>query len=84
MRQYRITTADLNPPSDGDCYLSPDDPIWQIMPAGQLGGLGSEEALASYRTLQLPQIKTDNKGAIAKELGLEPGTEAWFKHWFGK
>ncbi len=84
MRQYRVTTADLNSTSDDDCYLSPDDPIHALKGVSQLGGLGSEEALAQYRTLQLPSIQGSNKGQIARELGLQPGTEAWFKHWFGK
>jgi hypothetical protein len=63
--------------------LAPDDPIWQLMPASQMGGLGSGTALAAYNAQQLPQIKTDNRGAEARELGLKPGTDAWFKHWFG-
>lgn len=84
MRQIRITTQSLNPSSDEDCYLAPDDPIWDLMPASQMGGLGSETALAKYRASQLPQVKTDDKGKVARELGLQPGTEAWFKHWFGK
>lgn len=83
MRQYRVTTADLNQTSDNDCYLSPDDPIHQLKGVSQLGGLGSEEALSQYRTLQLPSIAGSNKGQEARELGLKPGTEAWFKHWFG-
>jgi hypothetical protein len=83
MKQYRITTADLNQSSDDDCYLSPDDPIHQLKGVAQLGGLGSEEALAQYRSLNLPKVKGTDKGQIARELKLEPGTDAWFKHWFG-
>lgn len=84
MKQFRITSADLLPPSDNDCYLAPDDPVWDLMPASQMGGLGSENLLAKYRTSQLPQVQTTDKGKVARELGLEPGTEAWFKHWFGR
>jgi hypothetical protein len=84
MKQFRITTASLTPQSDNDCHLSPDDPIWDLLPASQMGGMGSEDLLAKYRAKQLPQVKTDDKGKIARELGLEPGTEAWFKHWFGR
>jgi hypothetical protein len=83
MRQYRVTTADLNQSSSDDCVLSPDDPIHQLKGVSQLGGLGSEAALAQYRTLQLPSITGSNKGQEARELGLKPGTDAWFKHWFG-
>jgi hypothetical protein len=84
MRQVRITTADINPQSDNDCYLSPDDPIWDMMPAAQMGGLGSEGALAAYRSKNLPQINTDDRGRIAREQNIQPGTDAWFKHWFGR
>jgi hypothetical protein len=83
MRQYRITTADINPKSDDDCYIAPDDPMWAMMPASQMGGLGSETALANYLNSTIPQIKTNDKGQIAREQNIQPGTDAWFKHWFG-
>lgn len=83
MRQYKITSADLNQSSDDDCILSPDDPIHNLMPASQLGGLGSSTALEQYNSLLHTKVKGSNKGQVAREQGLEPGTEAWFKHWFG-
>jgi hypothetical protein len=83
MKQYRITTADLNQTSDDDCYLAPDDPIHQLKAASQMGGLGSEAALAQYRQLQLPTIVSNTKGQQAREQGIKPGTQEWFKHWFG-
>ena len=84
MKQYRITSADLNQTSSDDCVLSADDPIHSMKGVSQLGGLGSEEALAQYRTLQLPSIQGSNKGQIAREQDIKPGTDAWFKHWFGR
>jgi hypothetical protein len=84
MKQYRVTSADVNPAADDDCYLAPDDPIHQLMPSAMMGGLGSEEALAQYRQLQLPNIQGSNKGQIAREQNIKPGTQEWFKHWFGK
>jgi hypothetical protein len=84
MRQYRITTADINPKSDDDCYIAPDDPMWDMMPASSMGGLGSEAALANYLNSSIPQVKTDDKGRIAREQNIQPGTDAWFKHWFGR
>lgn len=83
MKQYRVTSADLNTTSEDDCVLSPDDPIHQLKGVSQLGGLGSEEALSQYRTLQLPSIQGSNKGQIAREQNIQPGTQEWFKHWFG-
>ena len=84
MKQYRVTTADLNTTSDDDCVLSPDDPIHAMKGVSQLGGLGSEAALGQYRQLQLPSIQGSNKGQIAREQNIQPGTDAWFKHWFGR
>jgi hypothetical protein len=83
MKQYRITSADLNPSSDDDCYLAPDDPIHQLKAVSMMGGLGSEAALAQYNSLQKPQIQGSDKGRVAREQKIEPGTDAWFKHWFG-
>lgn len=83
MKQYRITSADLNPSSDEDCYLAPDDPIHELMPASMMGGLGSAEALARYNaTMNYPVVGSD-KGQIAREQNIKPGTQEWFKHWFG-
>lgn len=84
MKQFRVTTADLNQTSDDDCYLDPNDPIHQLKGVSQMGGLGSSSALANYNSLRLPSIKTDDRARIAREQNIEPGTDAWFKHWFGK
>ena len=83
MQQYRITTANITPSDTDDCVLSPNDPIHQLMGISQLGGIGSEEALAQYRATQAPVIAGSNKGQIAREQNIQPGTDAWFKHWFG-
>jgi hypothetical protein len=84
MKQYKITSADLNPPEDNDCYLAPDDPIHALKPASMMGGLGSMEALMRYKSnMSQPNIGS-NKGQIQREQGIKPGTEEWFKLWFGK
>lgn len=82
MKQYRITTADIIPKSDDDCYLSPDDPIHELMKT--IGGIGSEQALATYLQSSRPTIIGSDKGQIAREQNIQPGTEEWFKHWFGR
>ena len=84
MRQIRITTADLCPPSDDDCYLAPDDPVHEFKKVSMMGGLGSEHALANYMNSQIPLIAGSDKGRIAREQNIQPGTEEWFKHWFGR
>jgi|688.fasta_scaffold39826_2 hypothetical protein len=84
MKQYRITSADFVPKSDDDCYLSPDDPIHELMKTSQLGGIGSEAALARYNHSSLPIITGSDKGQIAREQNIQSGTSEWFKHWFGR
>ena len=84
MKQYRITSADLSPKSDDDCYLSPDDPIHDLMPASMMGGLGSMEALARYNATMQHPIAGSNKGQLQREQNIKPGTDEWFKLWFGK
>ena len=84
MRQFRITSKDMLPDSDEDCYLSPDDPIHDLKPASMMGGLGSRHALDNYKTLLRQPVVSSNKGQIAREQGIKPGTDEWFKHWFGK
>jgi hypothetical protein len=84
MKQYRITAQDINPASDDDCYLAPDDPIHALMPAAMMGGLGGGEALAKYNNLKLPEVKTNNNAQIMREQNIKPGTEEWFKLWFGR
>ena len=84
MKQYRITAQDVNPSADDDCYLAPDDPIHALMPAAMMGGLGSGQALSSYNNLQLPQVQGSDNGRIQREQNIKPGTEEWFKLWFGR
>jgi hypothetical protein len=84
MRQFVVTSADINPSSDDDCVLSPDDPIHALKPAAMLGGLGSGNALAQYNSLARPQIVGSDNGRIQREQNIRPGTDEWFKLWFSK
>jgi hypothetical protein len=54
------------------------------MPATAMGGLGSMEALSKYNSLLTPAVVGSNKGQIQREQGIKPGTDEWFKLWFGK
>lgn len=83
MKQYRITTANLNQDSPDDCYLAPDDPIHELKASATMDGLGARDALAKYNSLKLPSIQGSDKGQVAREQGIKPGTDEWFKHWFG-
>lgn len=60
MKQYRITSENIKPKLDNDCYLDPNDPIHELIIADYMGGLGSEAKLAEYR-LQQAQINNISK-----------------------
>lgn len=45
MKEYRITTQNLDYPSDNDCFIDPNDPIHELKKSLMLGGLGSAQAL---------------------------------------
>lgn len=81
MKQYRITTNDINPDSPDDCYLAPDDPIHALKPAAMFGGLGSEEAMAQYINHDAPVITGSDNGRIQREQNIKPGTKEWFELW---
>jgi hypothetical protein len=70
MKEYRISAADFSQSLDDDCVLAADDPVYQMVTGTQ------------YRE-PLPQIAGSSKGQTAREQNIQPGTDAWFKHWFG-
>ena len=84
MKQYKITTADLNQSSDEDCYLAPDDPIHELKALAGMGGLGGEARLHEYRASQGSNISVTGmeKGNLMKTHNIKPGTPEWFKLWF--
>jgi hypothetical protein len=49
MKQYRITSADINQTSEEDCNLDPSDPIHELKIASYMGGLGSTARLEEYK-----------------------------------
>lgn len=86
MKQYRITSEHLNAPEDGDCYLSPDDPIQEIKAITQLAGLGANARLHELRANNGSNISVTGteKGRIQRENNIKPGTPEWFQLWFSK
>ena len=86
MKQYRITTQELNQDSDEDCYLAPEDPIHELKALAGLGGLGGEARLQEYRGMQGSNISAtgNSKGALMKQHNIQPGTPEWFQLWFSK
>jgi hypothetical protein len=84
MRQYKITTADINQDNNEDCYLAPEDPIHEIKALAGLGGLGGQARLHEYKASQGSNISVtgNNKGELMKQHNIKPGTPEWFKLWF--
>ena len=91
MKQYKITSADLNQDGPDDAYLAPDDPIHELKITASLGGMYAEGRLAEYRARQ----KTINNGSNISATGMEkaelmrknnirPGTPEWFQLWFSR
>ena len=52
MKQYRITTKNLDYPTDIDCVISPDDPVNEIKASLMLGGL-NQAPIMSQCTAEL-------------------------------
>ena len=79
-KQYRITTQNLTPTSDDDCFLEPDDPIHQLLIASHMGGLGSQTKLAEYNRITAERLKAKISPELeyAKSTGILPGTLAWY------
>ena len=88
MRQYRITSNDLNQDSPDDAYLAPDDPIHELKLTQYLGGLGAEARLAEYRAKQTINTNSGMTGSEKRQYervnDIKPGDPAWFELWFGK
>lgn len=84
MRQYRITSQDILSNDADDCYLSPEDPIHELKKVSMVGGIGSEAAMGKYLAGNLPVIQSDNRAQLQREQNIQPGTEDWFKLWFGR
>lgn len=52
MKQYYITSKNIQQDTDEDCYLAPDDPVHELKVASYMGGLGS--------TVKLEQLRIKN------------------------
>lgn len=87
MKQYKITSEDLNQDSPDDCYLAPDDPIQELKILSGMGGLGGQARLHEYKASQQSYGESFGqagmeKSRIMKEKGIKPGDAEWFKLWF--
>lgn len=83
MKQYRITTQELNQDSNEDCYLDPSDPIHELKALAGMGGLGGQARLHEYQGSNI-SVTGDSKGELMRKHHIQPGTPEWFKLWFSK
>ena len=83
MKQYRITTDNLNQDSPEDCVLDPSDPINELKSIKYLAGLGHSAKLQEYQGSNVSLTGMENQ-KLEKEYNIKPGTPEWFKLWFSK
>lgn len=83
MKQFKITSANIVPHSEDDCYLSPEDPVHELIATSMFDGLGAQARLNALR-VQKDQNKVEcDKGRYQRENNIKPGTPAWFELWYG-
>ncbi len=84
MKQYRVTSENLNQDSNDDCYLDPNYPIQEIKVLQYLGSINSQARLHEYRVNQGSNISVTGmeKGELMKKHNIKPGTPEWFRLWF--
>lgn len=85
MKQYRVTSQDLNQDSPDDCYLDSNDPINELKILSGLGGINGVGRLQEYKLQQRESniSHTGNENAkLMKKHNIKPGTPEWFKLWF--
>lgn len=78
MKQYRVTAEMFNPkggdPTIPDAYVDP----------AQLQEYGVYAKPTHFLSPTQEVQQYSNKGKIQQEQNIKPGTEEWFKLWFGK
>jgi len=80
-RELRFTTQNLgSADSSGDYYIDPQDPIHAIKSQGILGTLTPAALTQAYDAHRRQQISDQHFELRneAKQLGIRPGTPAWF------
>jgi hypothetical protein len=84
VKQYRITSDNLNQDSSDDCYLNPTDPIYEIKSLQYLAGLGHSARLHEYKVNQGSNISVTGmqNQELERKHNIKPGTPEWFQLWF--
>ena len=62
MKQFYITSKNIQQDTDEDCYLAPDDPVHELKITSYMGGLGSTTKLEVLRIRNTMQrLKNESK-----------------------
>ncbi len=80
-REIRFSSSNLSYSSPNeDCFLDPSDPIHTLKGQGTLGTLTPASVTAAYDAHKRQQIADQHFQLRdeAKQLGIRPGTPAWF------
>ena len=76
-RQFKISSSDIVPKEEDDCFIPPDDPMWNHIGADKI------KSVAPAITNNFDNSGSEKARAM-REQNIKPGTEAWFKLWFSK
>lgn len=84
MKQYKITSENLNQDSPDDCYLDPSDSIHEIKSMKYLAGLGHSARLHEYKVDQGSNVSVTGmeNQRLEKQHNIKAGTPEWFQLWF--
>lgn len=81
MKQYRITTENLNTDSNDDCVLDPNDPVNELKRLQHLAGLGYQRYVPEGSNISTTGMENQR---LEKKHNIKPGTPEWFQLWFSK
>jgi hypothetical protein len=66
MKQFYITSKNIQQDANEDCYLAPDDPVHELKITSYMGGLGSTTKLEELRiknTIEkINNVRTNRRG----------------------
>jgi hypothetical protein len=79
MKQYRITTDNINKDTEQDCVLDAKDPVNEIKRMQYLGGVGYKPYIPEGSNISTTGMENQQ---LEKQHNIKPGTPEWFQLWF--
>lgn len=86
MKELRVTASTYNQDTTDDCFLDASDPLHSLMAQGMMGTLSSAAVDQAYAAKKRTDISDEHfkLREEARQLGIRPGTPAWFALTQGK